>query len=79
MSLWAVIAAVTIPLLVVSILFGGWVFLILLIPALLAAIAILFFGGSERTRARRVTEEKPELLGPSGPDNPDRSSESSIS
>ena len=49
-------------------------FLILLVPVVLFVVGSLVWGTSSRRRADAVARrpEKPELLGPGGPDDPDR-------
>lgn len=80
MAFWSLTAAVGVAVLVVAIAFGGWFFLFLAVPIAMVVVWWLTLGSAvgdalPRDAAgieRRAEEERGELLGPGGPDDPDR-------
>lgn len=70
MAYWFLVGVVTVAIVVFSLLLGGWFFLLLFVPLVAILSAILVRGGASPTVSRRARQDKPELLGPSGPDDP---------
>jgi hypothetical protein len=71
LRVWALLFLVAAPILAVAFIFGDWVYLVLVIPVALL-LGFLLWGTSDRERTGAAVRRRPQLLGPGGPDDPDR-------